>query len=458
MNNSLDVFSEIPCLTEKSVLLNGLQLQKKWFKSADKRYLAQYLQKFIDYNKDLFNFLGVTPFIVGSDQSTSLYFRTSQFVGSIPLRSPDTGKQIGDFVVIPRYTGKDRYEDYIEILDLMQNNINPESMNSLPLTSGRNFRPPLYLEAVKFIAALDELLKKHWRKFDSIEKIVTDCTGQINWNKYLEKEFKVENKMRFPTRKNVLSELHSEFCQIKYVFDICKNELLSHNTPLKIKASITERINNLEQKLNNLRPKEVKNIKIHFSDNTSVKNCKIIANKILTHSLTDCSAWRVDFANVFEKYVQYIFNQASIEIGGKFLSNCKFGGYSSKSYNWLLKYLEPDGLYIKKDLSIMVDAKYKSHLFNRYEFSEILKEDHRHDLHQLICYSSFSKSKNKFSFLCYPSTKVEYETITYKNEMNDLLITVFIIGIPMKVGIIKEANNLITKIISNLEYVVENCF
>ena len=37
MTKSLDVFCEIPCLTEQSRQLSGIVLQKKWFKSADKR-------------------------------------------------------------------------------------------------------------------------------------------------------------------------------------------------------------------------------------------------------------------------------------------------------------------------------------------------------------------------------------------------------------------------------------
>lgn len=50
MSKPLDVFCEVPCLTEQSRQLSGIALQKKWFKSADKRIIGQYLQKFIDYN------------------------------------------------------------------------------------------------------------------------------------------------------------------------------------------------------------------------------------------------------------------------------------------------------------------------------------------------------------------------------------------------------------------------
>ena len=172
MTKPLDVFCEIACLTEQSSQLSGIYLQKKWFKNADKRVIGQYLQKFIDYNSSSFNFLGVKPLISGTDQNTSLSFRSTSYIGTIPLRSSDTGKQIGDFVVMPRFIGKNRFEDYIEILNLLGTEISPEFADSLPLASGRNFRPPLYLEAIKFIASLEDLLKKSWRKFNNIEKVL----------------------------------------------------------------------------------------------------------------------------------------------------------------------------------------------------------------------------------------------------------------------------------------------
>ncbi|RZK02163.1 MAG: hypothetical protein EOO46_18715, partial [Flavobacterium sp.] len=313
MSKPLDVFCEVPCLTEQSRQLSGIALQKKWFKSADKRIIGQYLQKFIDYNSSQFKFIGVQPFIVGSDQNTSLTFRSSSFIGTIPLRASDTGKQIGDFVVMPRFTGRDRFEDYIEILNLLGKEISPEVIDSLPLASGKNFRPPLYLEAVKFIASLEALLTRPWRKFDNIEKISNQPSGQNNWNKYISNEYKIENRLKFPTRKNILSEFHSEYAEVRYVFDICKNELLSSNTPQRIRNIIRIKLNFIEEKLYHHKPKATNNIAIKSSDSPTVKTCKDQANKILNFNLVDSTAWRVDFSDVFEKFVQHIFKAVAKE-------------------------------------------------------------------------------------------------------------------------------------------------
>ncbi len=441
----LDVFCEIPCLTEESKQLPGISLQKKWFKSADKRVIGQYLQKFIDYNSSYFKFLDIQPIIIGSDQNIALAFRSSGYIGTIPLRASDTGKQIGDFVVIPRFTGCDRFEDYIEILNLLGTEISPEVIDSFPLVSGKNFRPPLYLEAVKFIASLEDLIKKRWRKFDNVEIISSQPSGQINWNKYITNEYKVENRLKFPVRKNVLSEFHVEYSEIRYVFDICRKELLSPNTPQRVKSTIKTRLSFLEEKLYLHKPKQIKNITIKSSDNLTIRTCKEQANKILNFNLVDSTAWRVDFSDVFEKFVQYIFKEVAKETGGKLFANFKFHSRASKRYSWQLKHIEPDAIYQKDNFLVFIDAKYKSNLYNKYGKSEVLKDDHRHDLHQIMAYSSFSKTTLKYGVLCYPSEKVEVEKIEYKNSINEVINTVLVFGIPLKKDSIYDAKILLMK-------------
>ena len=450
MSKPLDVFCEVPCLTEQSRQLSGIALQKKWFKSADKRIIGQYLQKFIDYNSSQFKFIGVQPFIIGSDQNTSLAFRSSSFIGTIPLRASDTGKQIGDFVVMPRFTGRDRFEDYIEILNLLGTEISPEVIDSLPLASGKNFRPPLYLEAVKFIASLEALLRVPWRKFDNIEKISNQPFGQINWNKYINAENKVENRLKFPTQKNILSEFHSEYAEVRYVFDICKNELFSSNTPQRIKNNLRIKLNFIEEKLYHHKPKVTNKISIRSSDSLIVKACKEQANKILNFNLVDSTAWRVDFSDVFEKFVQFIFKEVAKETGGKLFANFKFHSRTSKHYSWELKHIEPDAIFQKENFLVFIDAKYKSNLYNKFDNSETLKDDHRHDLHQIMAYTSFSKTELKHGILCYPSDQIELKTIKYKNGINEVTNTIIILGIPLKKENISETKRML---ISELNFI-----
>ncbi|AWK03963.1 hypothetical protein HYN56_06840 [Flavobacterium crocinum] len=452
MSKSIAVFFEMPCLTEQSAQLNWVYMQKKGLK-LDKRFIGQSLQKFVEYNTPLFKFIGIQPIIIGTDQNTSLIFRSNGYIGTIPLREPETGKQIGDFVVMPRFSGNDRFEDYIEILDLLGSEISPEIIDSLTLASGKIFRPPLYLEAVKFIASLEILLSKPWSKFDNIEKKSNQPSGQINWNKYFRSEYKVESRLNFPVRKNILSELHSEYSEVRYVFDICRSELLSSNTPNRIKSIMKTRINSIEEKLYFHKPKKTNNILVRSSDSIDVKSCKEQANKILDFKLISSTAWRVDFCDVFEKFVQYIFKEVAKESGGKLFSNFKFHSKTSKYYSWELKHVEPDAIYQKENFLIFIDAKYKSNLYNKFVNSTILKDDFRHDLHQIMSYSSFSKTELKYGFLCYPSDQLEIKKIEYKNRINEVVNMVFVLGFPLKKDNINEAKQLLKRELSKIQII-----
>lgn len=455
MQKSLDIFYQLPCLTESSAKLSSATIHKKWFRTADKRLMGQYLQKFVSYNRQLFEFLGVTPYITGSDQNVEIGFQSNHYIGAIPLRAADTGKQIGDFMVVPRFMGKDVFEEYIDIINLLEGDISIEFLHSLPLASGKNFRPPLYLEAVKFVHALEVLVKQPWQKFSNEEKIKNEPTGQINWNKYLHNEYKVENRLKYPVRQNFLSEYHAEFGQIRFAFDICEATLNSSNTPIKIKSALKSKIAFLKHKLNGHVPLKTNSIKINHSDRSSVKDCKIIANKILQHQLTSTVAWRVNFNDVFEKFVQHIFKKFAKTSGSQFFPNFKFQSKCSTVFSWGLKQLEPDAILKSNKIDVFIDAKYKSHLYNKFELNEKLKDEHRRDIHQILAYNSFSTSTLKYGFLCYPSLKVECNQITYSNALNNSRNKVFILGIPLSKFALHQVNKILGEVLNDVIGIVK---
>lgn len=450
MTKSLNVFCEIPCLTEMSRVLSGVALQKEWFKSADGRYISVYLQKFIDYNSTQFDFLGVTPYIIGSDRNVGLSFKTTNYIGTIPLRAPDTGKQIGDFVVTPRFSKTNKPENYIDLINILKPEINPEIIDSLPLASGGNFKPPLYLEAIKYIFILKELIMSSWCKFSSVKKFTNQPVGQVNWNHYINNEFKIENKLRFQVTKNLINEFHEEYFYLRYVLDICRKEIISTSTPFRIKNMVKNELTFLDEKLYYHKPKIVKTIPVHFADSKIVKKCKEQANRILNFNSAACTAWRIDFSDVFEKYVQFVFTSVANEIGGSVYSNYKFKADSTRYYSWELKHLEPDVIYKKGQSLIFIDAKYKANLYNKYGNSGKLKEDHRHDLHQILAYSSFNNSKNKIAFLCYPSNKNEIKRISYYNSSNEVVNSIYIMGIPPDKDELHETKRLLANTLNNI--------
>jgi len=150
--NFPSVFLAIPCLTEKSRIISSQELVSTWFRNSDKRNLERYIQKFLRINQKLFNFLGIQPEISGVNNNSNLFFRSSSYIGAIPLQSPITGKPLADFVVYPRYIREgSSIDEYIEIIYLLKEIITPEFLDSSELLSKGQYHPPIYYECVKFI-------------------------------------------------------------------------------------------------------------------------------------------------------------------------------------------------------------------------------------------------------------------------------------------------------------------
>ncbi|MPM40762.1 hypothetical protein SDC9_87410 [bioreactor metagenome] len=446
------IFFEIPCLTEKSQSLSGLFLAKRWFKNSDRRYLAESLQKFVDYNKDLFDFLGVVPHIEGSGKDVSLSFRSDRFIGAIPLRSPDTGKQIGDFVVRPRYTSvTDQFLEYVEIVNLLKSEIAPEFKHSIPLLSHNSLKPPVYLEAMKFVKLLEEAVRINWRKFQTTTKLYRYPKSQVNWKKYVEKEFDPTKRLLFPCHDNILSKLHGEFFELKYVYSIAKSEINSVKTPQHIKYQFQDVFVYLDSSLYDFSEKPTTELHVHYSDPVIIKELKNQGNKFLKGNLEEITAWRIDFSLMFERYVQYLFGQISLEIGATQLNNYKIRQYSGVKPPWSLSYLEPDIILMKNELEIIADAKYKSHLFNLRKITEELKEEHRKDLHQLLSYTTFTRGENKIGILCYPYSQQYLLELNYFSSFSKIGSKILLVGVPMKKSMINDFKKLILENISKIE-------
>ena len=98
---------------------------------------------------------------------------------------------------------------------------------------------------------------------------------------------------------------------------------------------------------------------------------------------------------------------------------------------------------------IMADAKYKAHYYAFGQNSEILKETHRADLHQLLAYCSFSPEKDKTGVLFYPSSRPSCRKINYLEQLGGINNTVYLYGIPFGINGIDVSANFIRELFTS---------
>ena len=373
---------------------------------GDRRYVMESTQRFQTKNRALLEFLGIYTEVNNYGNSVSLQYRTSNYVGAIPTVLPD-GSQGGDLQVYPHLgngTQEDGMVQLTELLHLIDQTVAPEFIDSLPLRNQLEMQPPLFYEAIKYIDLYQKALQLHWRKFLVEKKQFPYPKGATDWNKYAKQFANPEKRLVFPTHDNVLSVNHTEWQQLKYVFQLAASELTSTKTPRLIRARYQYVVQEISQKTKEILPKQTINIPIHASDPMPIKALKQQAEVILSRQKIACTAWRIDIAEVFERFVQYVLSHAAQRsfCSAKCISNQKFIGKSHVPA-WGLKHLEPDILITVENQLIIADAKYKANMYALGQASDILKETHRHDLHQILAYCAFAPQQDKLALLCYPA-------------------------------------------------------
>lgn len=116
--------------------------------------------------------------------------------------------------------------------------------------------------------------------------------------------------------------------------------------------------------------------------------------------------------------------------------------------SWALNYLEPDMIIQKGDKQIVVDAKYKSHLFNWNKDSENLKETFRHDLHQILAYCSLNGMTQKQAILVYPFSDFICHEVNIYSSVTTSEAKVLIIGIRLDKNKLKDVKAKLNEVIS----------
>ncbi len=75
----------------------------------------------------------------------------------------------------------------------------------------------------------------------------------------------------------------------------------------------------------------------------------------------------------------------------------------------------------------------------------MLKDDYRHDLHQVLAYTSFTPRGEKLGIICYPSNAVEVKATRFVDAYNGSTNRLLTVGIPLKRNVIPEAVSSLKK-------------
>ena len=422
MSNSIS-FGQLPTLSTITWSSDKFRLSWKW----RDRSMESVMQRFADLNRRNLAYLGITTSVESHEGKPCIRLTTSKYIGSIPIKSPMNGKEVGDLSVTGRFG-----EDASELIPLLGDSVKPEYSDEFHLVQGSQLTPPIFIECCKYIDTYLEAERFKWRKFDNIVKKQQQPSSGTLWTEYAVRTAK--NPLEFGIFKNkcnVLTTEHEEWAQLNYVLTLAIGELESVGVPIRIRSVYSEKISYLKSTLAGKDIKAVSKIVIRMADPYIIKQLKLLAIAILNKTSNERTAWRMDYAEFFERYVQFIFRDVAKKKGASVFQNPHFGISYGKKPSWGLSYLEPD-LIIQKGIDqYVIDAKYKSHVFNWNEDSSELKDTFRHDLHQILAYCSFSQSSSKKALLVYPFSEFSIHKLNAKSHSSNRDADIYLIGLPL---------------------------
>lgn len=292
-------------LSEKTIAFNTL---KKDWKGIDTRKGAEKLIiEFININSTVFEFLGITTQLVrDTNGSSAIHFSTTKYAGCVPLLSPGTGMPYGELIVEGLYG-----ENLSELISVIKEDLRIEYDERFQINTVNTVRPPLYLECQKYIDKYMEAKRYHWRKFKNIEVTQLFPNSSTRWDKYAVRDIDPWSALKYPNRNNILTCDHEEWKALTYILHLSINEIMKPSTPLRSKAPYLSQVSLLSKQydVNKLRP--VTSIPFRTSDPAVIKEIKEIGMRILQNNVSSKRAWRIDYSEFFERYVQYILKQVA---------------------------------------------------------------------------------------------------------------------------------------------------
>lgn len=430
---------QMQCLSDRFITFTELNKNKR----CDKRYPEQALQKFITLNYKAFSFLGINVAIQEREGRVGIAFSSSRFVGCVPLRTPADGKYYLDLVITSRFG-----EDIADIANLLQRTLEPE-YGDMVLVNSSEMRAPVYLDCINYFHSFNNAMKCIWNKFDTIKRTENIPVSSTNWTKYANGSYNPMNTFKFENRKSIQSKSHSEWYKLTYILKLAIDLFQTPLTPRSIKFNTKPLVDKLRLYLTSHNwESTTETFSVHDFDPLAIKELKVQANKLLNHRSRNRYSWRIDSAELFERFAQYIVHEVGKKLGAKVESNARYQISGINNLAWALRYLEPDILLIKENYICTIDAKYKAHMFNTSACTDNLKDSFRQDLHQILAYSAFDLTKDKDAMILYPCNKFKSIPLSAISGYTNVRNRITLVGLPFDS---KEIQNIVNKLSETIQ-------
>lgn len=428
--------------------------------------------EFLGLNKKGFDSLGLKISLISRDNKGYLKVTSSNIIGAIPLLSLKNNDAVSGIYVEPNFS----WSGFGEICDLIGWSLVPSIIEGIKLVPGGNKSIPSWLLAGPIIKSFFNALKRPGRNYITREEELSLIRGNVNYEKYIEKNL-VSGKWQIFQCK--YDDLSLDCSHHRYIVPIVKRLL----SDLQKRETFNTSNNDIQKlgkiilkKLEYVNPKWPRSLdidKLSFRGVWSKYKQGFKYSKWLLYQQGlggpddgEGLPWAVCSEELYELWVGYIAQKWAKNIGASIKTSSNRSSIIpidwNVQYEKTMSYLIPDYV-VERDEEVWVfDAKYKNLIkdlvdFQWYQLDDSTKEAHRSDLHQILAYSSAYNKDKIVSILAYPfdyigkSEKlIKYTRIGKFSQTFGRNVWIVLIPIPMGYTGMGGLQNVVGEIIAIL--------
>lgn len=414
--------------------------------------IAKLLNQFLQFNRASFDALDIEPQPVFTGDAVRLRLISHTRIGAVPLMSPITFKPEFSLIIKPRFG----WNGVGPVLLSTGWKVLPDILRMPSLKISERRIPPWVLSTV-VLSRLDNLIRNLSREFEMVEEEQSIPRGSVNWTRYAQKNLPNGRLQSLPCRYPDLQADQELTAAIHFVLS---RQLQSLNTQRSMGVHVIQLVEYARQllaKVKHVPPQKPQSLHLQqlqsrskqLTGTTMHQGIEAIEWTVQEKGLAGLGdfhglPWMMSMETLFEAYVESVMERL-LRLRGGVLKR----GRTRETIvpiHWdppitgSQRYLMPDLIIERDEVSCIVDAKYKDHwedlnVDSWMRLEEEIRNRHRHDVHQILAYAAtheagvigavnssgeylFDTSDRKSIICClmYPCTRETWLSLVSRNR------------------------------------------
>jgi len=411
---------------------SAIDLFRLWNARDPQASAARLATQFVQQNRPLLDLLDVRIDRDFDGQEVMLEVHSGSAVGAIPLLSPTSAQLDYGLVIQPRFP----WPGIGPMLAEMGWRVFPRPL-LLPLLKRSERRVPAWVLSSMVLPRMKALLDTVDRRFDMAHEILPAPRGRVDWAAYATRHLVRGQALQVPcsfpdlradrqllgairhTVERQLQSLESQRAHGAFVMRLIEAALaiayrVRHVPPFVPSPPILA--NWLQRPLRTA----------HFTDGLQAIQWTVEDRGLAGISDLEGIPWTMPMEQFFEAWVETILAKVAQQTGGHLRTGRKRETVHpiqwDPAYLGSQRSLIPDLCVEYQNLTLIVDAKYKRHWEEIGESGwrgagDELREQHRHDLLQVLAYANLARTDRVVACLVYPCSLASWQSLRERGRI-----------------------------------------